>query len=168
MNPTKNPMKIPWNHHFWWDYAARIKPGSVLCQPCMARWGEQRTGGWVTWGIVDLAILGTWKWGISQSLSLSTYIYNIYILYFYYIYNINISDPQAQVISFKSPFFWGPRGEENQIGGRVGERTPRNGGLDGHALSAAWHRMVDGWMVGSPTPLIFVQRALEKVENHQF
>ena len=79
MNPTKNPMKIPWNHHFWWDYAARIKPGSVLCQPCMARWGEQRTGGWVTWGIVDLAILGTWKWGISQSLSLYIYIYIIYI-----------------------------------------------------------------------------------------
>lgn len=107
---------------------------------------------------------------IISYLSLYIYIYTwyyIYILciYFYYIHNINISDPQAQVISFKSPFFWGPRGEENQIGGRVGERTPRNGGLDGHALSAAWHRVVDGWMVGSPTPLIFVQRALE-TEKH--
>ena len=105
---------------------------------------------------------------IISSLSLYIYIYIIYIYIIVLLYNINISDPQAQVISFKSPFFWGPRGEENQIGGRVGERTPRNGGLDGHALSAAWHRMVDGWMVGSPTPLIFVQRALEKVENHQF
>ena len=84
-------MKIPWNHHFWWDYAARIKPGSVLCQPCMARWGEQRTGGWVTWGIVDLAILGTWKWGISQSLSLYIYIYTytqvcMYVCIYIYIY----------------------------------------------------------------------------------